>query len=354
MSNELPTPPAPAGTPLTASNASQQTAGSSAAPPLATKNPATGWEKVALCLFLIVFSILTLWRTFHVIAEVNDAALVESSVTWELPPGAHLRIGPAAFHHDPDRNRLSYRGPLDASQQLQLRDLLEFDGDVATAPSSAARSAPSRASAPNAAARSTPSDSVLPSMSASAVAAARAASAVEAAKQAARAAAAGSARSAAPAGSAGSANADPAISSNDMKGAMRSYYSAIDLLAYKAQGTQARQVQLLLYLGALGGLLGALLRSFVDFVGNACYKEQLDLVVWWPLYATRPMVGAILGFLLVVLFKAKLLTSTDIQTGSDSFWWLGMAAIGGFSTIDVTARLRQAAKALFGSNEKDK
>lgn len=336
MSNVLPTPSAPAGTPLPTSNASQQTAGSSVAHPLAPKNPATGREKVALCLFLIIFSILTLWRTFHVIAEVNDAALVESSVTWGLPLGAHLRIGPAAFHHDPDHNRLSYRGPLDASQQLQLRDLLEFDGDAATAPSRAARSVPS--------------GSVLPLMSASAVATARAASAVEAAKQAARAAVAGSARFDASAGSAGSANADTAISSNDMKGAMRSYYSAIDQLAYKVQGTQAKQVQLLLYLGALGGLLGALLRSFVDFVGNACYKEQLDLVVWWPLYATRPMVGAILGFLLVVLFKAKLLTSTDIQTGSDSFWWLGIAAIGGFSTIDVTARLRQAAKALFGSN----
>lgn len=111
---------------------------------------------------------------------------------------------------------------------------------------------------------------------------------------------------------------------------------------------------LLIYLGALGGTLGALLRTFVDFVGNASYKDALDLERWWPLYVTRPVVGAILGFLLVVLFKAQLITHPDGPTGSDTFWWLGVAAIGGFSTIDVTNRLRVAAKALFGDSDKGK
>lgn len=328
--------PSPGATP-------QQKADGSPAP----RNPATGWQKVALCFFLILFSVLTLWRTFRVIQEVNDAASVESTVTWQLPIGAHLRIGPTAFHHDPDRDLLSYRGPLDAAQQLQLRDLLEFGGDTASPPSSASRAAPAASAAPVA---SVPPASMSSSKPAVAIAAERAASAVQAARAAARAAAPKSATPGPDAASARVAPVNTSTSANDMKNATRSYYAAIDLLAYKAQGTQARQVQLLLYLGALGGLMGALLRSFVDFVGNACYKEQLDLVVWWPLYVTRPMVGAILGFLLVVLFKAKLLTGTDIQTGSDSFWWLGMAAIGGFSTIDVTARLRQAAKALFGGN----
>ena len=99
--------------------------------------------------------------------------------------------------------------------------------------------------------------------------------------------------------------------------------------------------------------MGAILRSLVDFVGHACYTGKLDLRRWWPLYVTRPLVGSILGFLLVVLFKAKLLTAAAAQPSDDSFWWLGLAAIGGFSTVDVTLRLRMAAKALFGVESGD-
>jgi hypothetical protein len=54
------------------------------------------------------------------------------------------------------------------------------------------------------------------------------------------------------------------------------------------------------------------------------------------------------------LLKSKLLTSTEIQQGSDSFWWLGIAVIGGFSTVDVTQRLRLTAKALFGTADDKK
>jgi hypothetical protein len=129
---------------------------------------------------------------------------------------------------------------------------------------------------------------------------------------------------------------------------MRSYHAAIDALAYQANARQVEQIRLLLLLGAAGGALGAILRSLVDFVGHACYTGKLDLLRWWPLYATRPIVGAMLGFMLVVLFKAKLLTSASVSIGDDSFWWLGLAVIGGFSTVDVTLRLRLAAKALFG------
>jgi hypothetical protein len=131
---------------------------------------------------------------------------------------------------------------------------------------------------------------------------------------------------------------------------IRSYREAIDKLAFQAGTAQVGQIQLLLLLGFMGGTLGAILRSLVDFVGHACYTGKLDLMHWWPLYVTRPLVGAILGFVLVVLLKARLLTSADIQQGSESFWWLGVAVIGGFSTVDVTQRLRLAAKALFGSN----
>lgn len=170
-------------------------------------------------------------------------------MSWELPAGAHLKEGPAAFHYDPENHALIYRGSLDAELQLRLRDLLEFD--------------------------SRPNEGV---------------------------------------GSAASA-----VTTN---ATIRSYQTAIDKLAYQAAATQVGQIQLLLLLGFMGGVLGAILRSLVDFVGHACYTGKLDLTRWWPLYATRPLVGAILGFILVVLLKARLLTATDIQQGTESFWWL--------------------------------
>lgn len=132
----------------------------------------------------------------------------------------------------------------------------------------------------------------------------------------------------------------------------KSYSEAIDNLAYLATVRQGAVISFLLILGGFGGALGAILRSLVDYVGNASYKDTLDLARWWPLYFTRPLVGAILGFTLVVLFKAQLLTGGNPDPGSDSFWWLGVAVLGGFSTVDVTLRLRMAAKALFGESGK--
>lgn len=146
----------------------------------------------------------------------------------------------------------------------------------------------------------------------------------------------------------------PAISVSEINSTIRSYQAAIGKLAYQAGTKQVDQIQLLLLFGVMGGILGAILRSLVDFVGHACYTGKLDLMHWWPLYATRPLVGAILGFVLVVLLKARLLTSPDIQQGNESFWWLGVAVLGGFSTVDVTQRLRLAAKAIFGTASEGK
>lgn len=297
---------------------------------------ATTPQKVWLFALLIIFSSITLFGTYHLIRRANDAALAESTVTWTMPTGAQLRTGPATFHYDPDRKLLSYRGLLSGAEQLQLRDLLEFDAERApslaretpaggpgTAMEGSKASRPLAHAVPSSNARTAPSTLTM------------------------------GVRANASIGGLNQANASGTSvesSAADVKNVLRSYHSAISLLAYKSQALQANTTQLLLLLGILGGTLGAFLRSFVDFVGNACYKNKLDLVIWWPLYATRPVVGAILGFLLAVLFKARLLTNAEIQSGSDTFWWLGMAAIGGFSTIDVTARLRQAAKALFGGN----
>jgi hypothetical protein len=282
----------------------------------------------------VALSIITLKYTYRVIGQANELARAESAVAWQLPRGAHLRPGPTSFYYDAAHQQLRYRGVLGPEGQLQLRDLLEFDGRASAEP------APQPASAPAASA------SAAPAPARASAAAAKAAGARQAAS---RPGATAPAAAASPA-SRPEATASAAAVSQDQQDVERSYHAAVGLLAYESQASEARQIQLLLLLGILGGALGAFLRSFVDFVGNACYKNALDLVIWWPLYATRPIVGAVLGFLLVVLFKARLISNSDAAVSIDSFWWLGVAAIGGFSTIDVTARLRQAAKALFGGN----
>lgn len=238
---------------------------------------ATQMQKILLIgshFFLALGMIIWAYST---IEKYNAVTFVESSTSWEMPNGAHLKDSPVNFHYDPERHTLNHRGPLDTQQQLLLRDLLEFNSE------------------------SSDTGSV------------------------------------------------PSITPSAINTTIRSYQAAIDDLAYQTGAAQIGQIQLLLLLGFMGGILGAILRSLVDFVGHACYTDKLDLMHWWPLYATRPIVGAILGFLLVILLKSRLLTSTEIQQGSDSFWWLGIAVIGGFSTVDVTQRLRLTAKALFGT-----
>ena len=266
------------------------------------------WGSILLCILLMGLSGAVVWRTYVQIGETSRLAMKEVAAKWTLPPGAYLEAGPSSFLYDADKKQLIYRGPLDAQQQLRLRDLLKFntsaevqDGSSGPGAASATRLGSKTASANNARLIASQSSAI------------------------------------------------HTLTATEGQQVTSAYHAAIGQLAYLAHAAQANQVQLLLYLGMLGATLGALLRSFVDFVGHACYKQDLDLKRWWPLYATRPMVGSILGFLLVVLFKAKMLAGVDVPSGDETFWWIGVAALGGFSTLDVTGRLRLAAKALFGS-----
>lgn len=273
------------------------------------EHPATFLQKLALSLFLLVLTIVAISFIYYTIQQINIDALAETSTPWQLPNGFVLRDAPASFHYDPAQKRLIHRGPITSEKKLQLRDLLELQSAL-----------PRDNSAGQAEVNPTEAQS----------------------------SAAGSVSSAdAPKKTTGESEAD-------LDETRKAYNSALDELQYLSTTRQGSTVQLLLLLGLFGGVLGAVLRSLVDFVGNACYTQALDLVLWWPLYLTRPVVGGILGFVLVVLFKAKLLTATDISLGDDSFSWLGISVIGGFSTVDVTLRLRLAAKALFGVESGEK
>jgi hypothetical protein len=282
-----------------------------APPPVKVSTPAHPGklsEKVALAAYLLIWVAVLLPTIWWMIDRLNASALAEVSVGWEMPAGVTLNPGPAAFRYDATQKKLVHYGVITAERKLELRALF------APAP-------PVPANAKPADAASTPTPQTTPSNTNPQTPPANPASVTT--------------------------DVGPATVAR-MEALRRSYSEAIDNLAYLGTVRQGDVISLLLLLGGLGGALGAILRSLVDFAGNASYTQALDLSRWWPLYFTRPLVGGILGFVLIVLLKAQLLTGGNPQPGSDSFWWLGVAVLGGFSTVDVTLRLRMAAKALFG------
>lgn len=127
--------------------------------------------------------------------------------------------------------------------------------------------------------------------------------------------------------------------------------STIALIVIESDKLKNELSILIFYIALLGGALGSTLRIFLDFVGNASYKNQLDFQRWWPLYFTRPVTGALLGLIVIILLKSNIMSLTLNSNQSDSLWWLGLAILSGFGTIDATERLRLTSKAIFGDSK---
>jgi hypothetical protein len=274
-------------------------------------HPATFQQKVGLAVFLALVTFLFLGLALWLCYRIGEATYAEVKVTWQWPPSVRLGTGPASFRYDATNHQLIHRGPIDTVRKAELRQLFE----VADNTQPGARDSASNALDKREAGKVGPGN---------------------------------------PVGT--NPGEDPNVSTPqraDVKGSLdadrvrQSYYEAIDTLAYLADDQSKKGIVLLLILGAVGGIVGSTLRSLGDFVGAACYNEDLDLVIWWPLYVTRPFVAAILGVLVIVMFKGQLFSS-DSKPSENDLWWLGIAVLAGFSTMDVTLRLRLTAKALFG------
>jgi len=126
-----------------------------------------------------------------------------------------------------------------------------------------------------------------------------------------------------------------------------SYKEAIGKLAFLSNQNEESPLLWLLLLGGVGGIIGVQIRSIEDFVGNACFKNELDVARWWPWYLMRPALGFLLGALIIILVKVDLLTTTS-KAAEGSLWWLGLAVISGFGASDVIQRLRSLSQTLFG------
>ncbi len=139
-------------------------------------------------------------------------------------------------------------------------------------------------------------------------------------------------------------------SNQKFKEAAAQYWAAIDRLAYQAGCVSEQLVAYILLLGGLSGILGVQLRSVVSFVGNTCYKNELDITRYWPWYWMRPVIGFILGVVAVLVVQARLLFADQAAPTATS-WWLAIGFLAGFGASEFTDKLRYLSRALFGESQ---
>ena len=130
----------------------------------------------------------------------------------------------------------------------------------------------------------------------------------------------------------------------------KNYSIAVEKLAYISNKGIDNIFNITILLGVLGGVLGVMIRSLSSFVFHAT-KRTLEMILWWPWYYLRPIMGAGIGLTIIILSKSSLL---NIETTGElsGFWILGVCILAGFAVSEVTDRLYYAANTLFGGETK--
>lgn len=134
---------------------------------------------------------------------------------------------------------------------------------------------------------------------------------------------------------------------------VNSYRVAVEKLSYESNRHLNNYLYLVLALGGISGVIGVSLRSLINLIGNACYKDRLDIIRWWPWYVVRPAYGFILGVLIVVLVRAGAISTGNIVS-LDTFGWVALASLAGFGADEFTQRLRSLTQTLFGHADSSK
>ncbi|KAB1159466.1 phosphotransferase [Tenacibaculum aiptasiae] len=131
-----------------------------------------------------------------------------------------------------------------------------------------------------------------------------------------------------------------------------SYFKAVNSLTFDSRQNAPNTLAVIFACGLLS-ILGVSIRSMWDFVGNASYKNDLNLNRWWPWYFLRPLIGFLAGICFYFLFNAGILElkGTGV-TKSKLYLLLGLTTLIGFGLNDFIERLRLISKAMFGSDSK--
>ena len=96
----------------------------------------------------------------------------------------------------------------------------------------------------------------------------------------------------------------------------------------------ARLLVIVAVAGALGGTIYAL-RSFAMFTGNRTLVTS-----WLPLYISSPVIGAMLGQLLYLVFRAGFLSPAASTTDVSPYGFAAIAALGGLYAGQALEKLK--------------
>jgi hypothetical protein len=131
-----------------------------------------------------------------------------------------------------------------------------------------------------------------------------------------------------------------------------SYFKEINTLTFNSRQGAPKSIYIILACGLLA-IFGVNIRSMWDFVGNASYKNELNMSRWWPWYFLRPLIGFMAGIGFYFLFNGGVLEINGISVSKSKLYLLlGLSTLIGFGLNDFIERLRLISKAMFGSNEK--
>lgn len=323
-------------------------------------------ETIGLVTFLLVGALLAFGWGARAVSECEAKLRPEVSVAWTKPKDVTLKNGPSNFRYDIKAEKLIYKGAIGEAEKRTLKELFQGPIPPDAAQATSVEGAASVAGSSSAESGRTTSSSGVAEVSSDVTGSQLG----TASSPPGGSTAISSTTSSAAGGSTGTSAARSANQTQNQNqspsraltpgvngsgtDARQVYEAAIDDLAFIAAEQGTIPMRLILTLGALGGIFGALLRSLNDFVGTVCYTGEFDLKKYWPMHLTRPFVGAILGCFTIILFNAGFLTSTGTQSTTSAWWSIAVAFLAGFSTLDVTERLRSTAKALFGSATSDR
>jgi len=129
------------------------------------------------------------------------------------------------------------------------------------------------------------------------------------------------------------------------------FRQAVDKLAFESSGMMGRNFWLLLLVSGLASVVGVFIREILDLIRHHCYDKDLDFRIWWPWYVLRPLVGFMVGVMIVLFSGSNLLIDTS---GNNSETYLvAIAVIAGISVEDVMFKLRKVSQVLFGNSNTD-
>lgn len=131
-----------------------------------------------------------------------------------------------------------------------------------------------------------------------------------------------------------------------------SYFKEINNLTFNSRQGTPKTIYIIIACGLLA-VLGVNIRSMWDFVGNASYKNELNISRWWPWYFLRPLIGFMAGIGFYFLFNGGVLELNGIGVSKSKLYiLLGVSSLIGFGLNDFIERLRLISKAMFGNNGK--